>query len=107
MTTFRFEEPLMRYYVVRHKLSQELLPADLRTASWWEPGRQTGEHIPRLFKNQKSARAFITSWARGVVEAVKGSSTAPFDQLRVIPRPDRDKYQLEVVPVFLTFGDPQ
>jgi hypothetical protein len=105
----------MRFFVVRHKTTQRLLPQSYAVGStWWNPEEQPikKDELPRLFYTAKGAKACIVMWAKG--QATKqtdrhgdflGEDDAEW--LWYEPVPGRSREQREVVPVHLVFGEPK
>lgn len=54
----------MTLYVVKHNSTGQYLPIE-NGASWWEGDNLNG--TVRIFKNEKAAKSFISSWVRGRV----------------------------------------
>ncbi len=105
----------MRFFVVRHKRTQRLLPQSFTVGStWWNPEQHVAkkDELPRLFYSAKAAKGCVVTWAKG--HAVKNTSYG-YDHdgnrddeewLEYEPVPGRERDQLEVVPVHLRFGEP-
>lgn len=109
----------MRYFCVRHKLTQRLLPQTFQTGStWWTPDdpeyKVEKNELPRLFASHKAAKGFVIAWAKGhaVKQRQGGNSISIFgdtdyaEWLEWEEVPGRARDQLEVIPVYLQFGEP-
>jgi hypothetical protein len=103
----------MRFYVIRHKVTQRLLPQSYSTGStWWNPVEHDPkkDELPRLFYSKKAAKSCIITWAKGHAVKKTAGTFDSFDDfeewLEYEAVPGRTREQLEVVPVHLSFGEP-
>lgn len=55
----------MKFYVIRHKSTQQLLPARV-PATQWAFDDPNSVHEPRLFRSARAAKNCATCWAQGV-----------------------------------------
>ena len=99
----------MKYYVLRHIPTGQLLSARARATHWDFDG--TGAHRePRLFSTERAAKNCASCWAQGtwVQETFTESEgwEYPSYTCRDLPRPKaapgRRREDIEVVPVVLT-----
>ena len=107
----------MTFYVVRHKTTGKILPKlPGRGSSGWEPDHPEPEKqwdhalIPRLFHSKQAAVAFISQWVKGIA-----TNPTEYDydfghytksnHVEYETQPHRAKEQLEVVPVYIQFGN--
>lgn len=107
----------MKLFAVRHKTTGKLLPKlDGRGYSSWEPDHPDPEKrwdhalTPRLFHSKQAAVAFISQWVKGIATnpiEYDNADGYTYKSSTVVykAQPHRAKEQLEVVPVYLLFGD--
>lgn len=105
----------MKYFVVRHKETQKLLPQSFAKGStWWHPevaNEDDFKQLPRLFYSQRAAKNCIIMWAKG--HALKHreygydfeGNEDNDEWLEWETVPGRERNQLEVVPVYFKFGE--
>lgn len=94
----------MRVFAVRHRATGRLLPQEfVRGGTYWDPNVEAHD-APRLFYSEKSARAFIITWARGWAKTYYHESSAgPFEPPEIVSSgveyedQGRSRDELEVV----------
>lgn len=90
----------MQRYAIRH-ISGNYLTDQTKGGSWWEGEAEKGS--PRLFKTEGVAKGWITSWLKGRV-VKKYDPYGEYTELHHELQPLRQRSQLSVIPVTLTFG---
>ena len=100
--------PICTYYAIRRKGTYLFLPACDRGATHTEPTDCTAFPM-RMFKSRTSANKALRAWVKGKWE-VKYSSGGDFAGgfepveavgIKIIPAPERDIKDMEVVSVYL------
>ena len=99
---------VIKFWVIRHKPTGHLLPVatgrDGRGGSHVEP--QPPSVYSRLFRTERVAKGFLTSWLKGKVVADRGVSEGHpgndwekdyYEDLSTIPVPSRKREEMEVV----------
>jgi hypothetical protein len=100
----------MNFWVIRHKPTNNLLPARV-PATKWDFTIPDGVYEPRLFRSERAAKNCATCWAQGAwgaqVETESdgwdGPSYTYLTEPMPVPVPGRKREDLEVVPVRLEF----
>lgn len=91
-------EHIFSYYMLRHKSTGKLLPAQRRGrgSTSWDPAvkRNIDMDYPRLFTRAATARRVLQNWERG--ELINSYSRDEDYKPRWVEKPER-KGQLEVV----------
>lgn len=100
---------MKQLYAIRHKKTGHFIPRGgyRERKSALEP---QADCIPRLFTRLSAARTWLTVWLKGEVVTVYGYTNYddphPEADVKIIPRPHRDRELMEIVPVTLKFGEP-
>lgn len=91
----------MIYYAIRHKPTGFFLPvAKGRTGSRVEPECNC---CPRLFKEERHAKGYLTVWLQGIFETGKFQTYEGEweEDLDIIPQPHRKRENMEIIPMRL------
>lgn len=93
----------MTLCLVKHVATGQILGVG-PGASWWEPIYEHQERWtpPRIFKNERAAKNFIASWARGRVRKRQVGGPTPWEEYYEeieIEDVGRKKTDLAVVPI--------
>lgn len=98
------------FYVIRHKPSGTLLPAQVPSTKF-DFDRPAGAHAPRLFKSERAAKNCATLWSQGVWSIGQAWESEGWEysshRVDTLPEPSsvpgRRREDLEVVEVHLEF----
>lgn len=97
----------MQLYAIQHTTTGNYLTDRYVGGSWWEGEPYKGS--PKLFKTLGSAKGWRTNWLKGSVKTEHSQDwETGYEKLNLvtIPRPNRTRDQLTIIPVTLTFGEP-
>lgn len=87
------------YLVVRHIPTGKMIPQPYHRqkggSSYLEP-EEPWKHPPRLFRNQASARSFLSIWLKGRVITNNDRENTGYQ-----PVPSRIKEEMEIIPLKL------
>jgi hypothetical protein len=86
-------------YAIRHKPTGAYLPMRWESRRGYSHDEPTPGAVPRLFKNEKAAKAALKAWLQGTWErSISQSYDGDYDEvLSTTPQPSRHEDEMEIV----------
>lgn len=92
-------------FAIRHKKTgffiPQINPGHRRGGSLVEP-EDPRKKQPRIFQNLPSAKSYLVQWCRGKHICHRSGEYDSYDEeIEIIPQPNRNKDDMEIIPVVL------